>query len=130
MNVKNKIPESRFAYSTPLYTETIRFYKDVLQLEIYNSWDRGAYDRGTIFKSPNGTGLLEIEEGRIAPLITNASLYIEVENIDQFYEKAVQQGIQMIQPITNTSFGHRSFKFEDPNKLVIGFFEILSEIRD
>lgn len=126
MNVKNRMPESRFGYSTPLYAETIRFYKDVLQLEVYNSWDRGAFDRGTIFKSPNGAGLLEIEEGRTVPVITNASIYIEVENIEQLYEKAVQQGIQMIQPITDTSFGHRSFKFEDPNKLVIGFFEYLN----
>lgn len=126
MNIKNKMPESRFGYSTPLYAETIAFYKNVLQIEVYSSWDRGAYDRGTIFKSPNGAGLLEIEEGRTVPVISNASLYIEVENIEQLYEKAVKQGIQVIQPITNTSFGHRSFKFEDPNKLVIGFFEYLN----
>ncbi len=125
MTSKNKMPESRFGYTTNLYTETISFYKNILQLEIYNSWDRGPNDKGTIFKSPNGAGLLEIEEGETVPVITGATLYIEVENIDQLYEMAVKQAISIIQPIKNTSFGHRNFKFEDPNKLVIGLFEYL-----
>ncbi len=123
MAVKNKISESRFGYTTNLYAETISFYKNILQLEIYNSWDRGANDKGTIFKSPNGSGLLEIEEGETVPVISGASLYIEVDNIDKLYDMAVKQAVRIIQPIQNTSFGHRNFKFEDPNKLVIGLFE-------
>ena len=126
MNAKNKMPESRFGYTTNLYAETISFYKNILQLEIYNSWDRGANDKGTIFKSPNGSGLLEIEEGETVPVISGASLYIEVDNIDRLYEMAVNQAVRIIQPIQNTSFGHRNFKFEDPNKLIIGLFEYLT----
>ncbi len=126
MTTNNKMPESRFGYTTNLYVETISFYKNILQLEIYNSWDRGPNDKGTIFKSPNSVGLLEIEEGETMPVIIGASLYIQVENIDQLYEMAVKQAVSIIQPIQNTSFGHRNFKFEDPNKLVIGLFEYIT----
>ena len=126
MTSNNRMPESRFGYTTNLYAETISFYKNIMQLEIYNSCDRVPNDKGTIFKSPNGVGLLEIEEGEKVPVITGSSLYIEVENIEQLYEMAVKQAVRIIQPIQNTSFGHRNFKFEDPNKLIIGLFEYLT----
>lgn len=64
MNDKNNLPEFRFYYFTNRYKETVSFYKDRLQLEVMRSWDRGKLNRGTIFWSPNGTGLIEIEEGQ------------------------------------------------------------------
>lgn len=115
------LPEFRFYYFTNRYNETVSFYRDTLQLDIVRSWSRPG-DKGTIFLSPNGTGWIEIEEGRTAPVIQQGGLYIQVANVDQWYAMAIAKKIPVIQPITDTSYGHRSFKIEDPNKLVIGLF--------
>jgi predicted enzyme related to lactoylglutathione lyase len=116
--------EFRFYYFTNRYTETIYFYRNMLELEELRSWDRGYCQKGTIFQSPNGTGLIEIEEGIESPIL-QGGLYIEVEDVDDWYEKTVAKGIKIIEPLANTSYGHRSFKMEDPNKLIIGLFKYI-----
>jgi predicted enzyme related to lactoylglutathione lyase len=124
MNTTNIPLEFRYSYYTPLYAETVAFYKDLLQWEIFNSWDRGFCDKGTIFKSPNGTGLIEIEEGTVAPTL-NGELYIQVEDVDHWYELIVKKNFRIINPLSDTTYGHRNFKFADPNHLIIGFFKYL-----
>lgn len=115
-------PEFRFCYSTSLYVETVSFYKNILQLEEFNSWDRGERDRGTIFKSPNGMGFIEIEDGTAIPIV-GAELYIEVEDVDAWYELLADRKVNIIHSISDKSYGHRNFKFTDPNNIVIGFFK-------
>ena len=121
MNKNKNTPEFRFFYFTDKYEETVNFYRNKLQLVELRSWDRGENDKGAIFHSPNGTGYIEIEEGREAPVL-QGSLYVEVEEVDRWYEFVLSKGIKIIQPLTDMSYGHRSFKFEDPNKLRIGLF--------
>jgi predicted enzyme related to lactoylglutathione lyase len=118
-------PEFRFYYFTNRYASTVAFYKNILQLKEVRSWNRGEGDKGTIFQSPNGTGWIEIEEGTAAPII-QGGLYIQVDDVDAWYEK-LNKTVKIIQPITNTSYGHRNFKFEDPNRLSIGLFKYLEE---
>ncbi|MEO6105465.1 MAG: VOC family protein [Cyclobacteriaceae bacterium] len=118
-------PEFRFYYFTSRYAETVSFYRDILQLEEVRSWDRGDCEKGTIFRSPNGAGLIEIEAGTEIPTI-QGGLYIQVEDVDMWYNIAVVKKVNIIQPISNTSYGHRSFKFADPNNLIIGLFNYLS----
>lgn len=120
----NTPPEFRYSYSTTLYSETVSFYKDLLQWEVYNSWDRGINEKGTIFKSPNRTGLIEILEGTVNPTL-QGELYIQVEDVDHFYEMIVKKNITIINPLSDTSYGHRNFKITDPNNLVIGLFRYL-----
>lgn len=122
MNDNKNLPEFRFYYFTNRYAETVSFYRDTLQLIEINSWDRGHCQKGTIFRSPGGTGLIEIEEGIESPIL-QGGLYIEVVNVDEWYEKAVTKKIKIVTPLSNTSYGHRSFKFEDPGGLVIGLFK-------
>ena len=117
-------PEFRFYYFTSRYTETVSFYRDTLQLEVFRSWDRGNCEKGTIFRSPNGNGLIEIEEGVEIPIIQGV-IYIEVEDVDFWHEMIVKKKVNIVEAISNTSYGHRSFKFEDPNKLIIGLFKYI-----
>ncbi len=123
VNNKN-LAEFRFYYYTNTYKETVFFYENMLELEIVDSWDRGDNQRGTIFRSPNGIGLIEIEEGSETPVLQGA-LLIEVENVDVWYENIIKKEIKIVQPLGNTSYGHRSFKFEAPDKLVIGLFKYI-----
>ena len=120
------LPEFRFYYFTSRYAETVSFYRDTLQLEVFRSWDRGNCEKGTIFRSPNGNGLIEIEEGVEIPIIQGV-IYIEVEDVDFWYEMIVKKKVNIVEAISNTSYGHRSFKFEDPNKLIIGLFKYIDK---
>lgn len=115
------MPEFRFFYFTPKYRETVSFYKDILKLSEMRSWDRGAGNRGTIFHSPNGIGLIEIEEGSEIPVIQGC-LYIQVEDVDSWYELAVANNINITQPLMDTDYGHRSFRFMDPGGMSVGLF--------
>ncbi|GET33847.1 hypothetical protein PbJCM13498_27100 [Prolixibacter bellariivorans] len=96
-----------------------------MQLEEVRSWDRGHCNKGTIFKFPKSEFLLEVEESEEAPSFYGAGLYMEVDDVDDWYRKAVAQRIQIKQPISDTSYGHRSFKMEDPNGLTIGLFQYI-----
>lgn len=62
MNIANPLPEFRFYYFTSIYNETVSFYRDLLQWDVFRSWDRGQFEKGTVFRSPDGTGFIEIEE--------------------------------------------------------------------
>ncbi|MET0624647.1 MAG: VOC family protein [Pyrinomonadaceae bacterium] len=118
--MKNR--EFRFYYFTPHYEQTVAFYRDVLRLDIYHAWDRGAEERGTIFRSPNNAGFIEIEAGEGSPSI-RGGFYIEVADVEQLYEEARRRGAPILQELGVTSYGHRNFKTADPNGVEVCFFE-------
>lgn len=113
--------EFRFYYFTPRYEETVAFYRDALGLAVFRSWDRGEAHRGTVFRSPNGVGLIEIEAGTMAPQIAGG-FYIEVDDLDRWYERARQGGCPITREPTRTDYGHRNFRTVDPNGLEVTFF--------
>jgi catechol 2,3-dioxygenase-like lactoylglutathione lyase family enzyme len=117
--------EFRFYYFTPLYEQTVAFYRDVLCFEIYHAWDRGAADRGTIFRSPNGVGFIEIEAGEEPPSILGG-FYIEVADVGGWYEEVRRRGAPILKELGATSYGHRNFKTADPGGVEVSFFEYLS----
>jgi len=118
-------PEFRFYYFTPRYDETVRFYRDSLGFSVFRQWDRPDGDRGTIFHSPNGGGLIEVEAGETAPSILGG-LYIEVSDIDLRYRRLRLSGVEIKKELGHTSYGHRNFKIVDPNGIEIAFFQYVS----
>lgn len=112
--------EFRFYYFTSRYEETVAFYRDSLGFAIYHQWDR-PNDRGTIFHSPNVGGYIEIESGSSTPTLTGG-FYIEVENVDVWYERVRSIGAPLAVPLRETSYGHRNFKTVDPSGVEVCFF--------
>lgn len=117
-----RLHEFRFYYFTPFYEQTVRFYRDVLRFEVFHAWDRGEADRGTIFSSPNGPSLIEIEAGVDAPSILGG-FYIEVDDVATWYEDLQRRGAPVIKELSTTSYGHRNFKTADPSGVEVSFFE-------
>lgn len=117
--------EFRFYYFTPLYEQTVAYYRDVLSFEVYRAWDRGAADRGTIFHSPNGAGFIEVEAGD-GPASLSGGLYIEVPDVRRCYEEVQERGAPIVQELGETPYGHLNFKTVDPSGLEVAFFEYLS----
>ena len=119
--MENSSQEFRFYYFTPRYDETVRFYRDVLEFSVFREWDRGGDDRGTIFRSPNGGGLIEVEAGHTPPHISGG-FYIEVDDLETRYDRLKRSGANLCREIGLTSYGHRNFKLLDPNGIEVCFF--------
>ena len=45
---------------------------------------------------------------------TPVSLYIYVEDVDSFTEKAIAEGLKVLKPVSDQFYGDRSGRFEDP----------------
>ena len=117
----------RFAYFTPIYDETVAFYRDGLNMPIIHSWARSRDDRGTLIAA--ASGLIEVlaqPESRAEHLFDarspqGAFMVIEVEEADQVYERVVSNGLPIQQKLGNQSWGHRSFCVREPNGLALYF---------
>ena len=117
--------EFRFYYFTPAYEQTVGFYRDVLGFEVYHAWDRSAADRGTIFRSPNGAGFIEIEAGGQPPSISGG-FYLEVADVALWYDNVRRRGAPILKDLGATHYGHMNFKTADPGGVEVSFFEYLS----
>lgn len=117
--------EFRYYYFTPLYDEAVAFYRDLLGLEVVNAWDRGPDQRGTVFLSPNGVGLLEVEAGEASG--PAGGIYMEMDDVDAWYAELTSRGVPVSQELGDTSYGHRQFWIVDPAGLEIGFFSFLDD---
>jgi predicted enzyme related to lactoylglutathione lyase len=122
MNAATHAPEFRFYFFTAKYAETVAFYRDVLGLRIERSWDHSDQLRGTVFASPNGTGFIEVEQGEALPRI-RGGFYIEVDDIDGWYERVKAAGAPIGKRLGATGYGHRNFKAIDPSGIEVGFFQ-------
>lgn len=49
------------------------------------------------------------------------SLYIYVEDVDKFTEKAIAEGLEVIKPVSDQFYGDRSGHFKDPFGHMWGF---------
>lgn len=122
MKTTARPPEFRFYFFTSKYDETVAFYRDVLQLKVDRSWDRSDQHRGTVFASPNGTGLIEVEQGNRLPQI-DGGFYIEVDDIDGWYDRVTAAGATIKKNLGVTDYGHLNFKVVDPSGVDVGFFQ-------
>jgi len=52
---------------------------------------------------------------------TAVSLYLYVEDVDSFTEKAVAEGLEVLKPVTDQFYGDRSGAFKDPFGHIWGF---------
>ncbi len=122
MSPEKEPPEFRFYYFTSLYEQTVSFYREILQLEVKSMWDRPDGDRGTVFRSPNGVGLIEIEAGDQMPSLVGG-LYMEVADLQAWYSRLQHLGAPIRKELGVTSYGHLNFKIVDPSGVELCFFQ-------
>jgi len=133
--MKNNFGEFRFAYFTDKYEDTCKFYVNSMGWDLLFSWDRDASDKGSVFKA--GDGRLEVLQlpgnekdrtnaGLDYGLPEGAFMVIQVEGVDELYQKYKDKGLTFKQHLTNQSWGHRSFSVLDPNGIVLFMWESIS----
>ena len=93
---------------------------------MYRSWDREDGDRGTIFVAPNGSSLIEIEAGAQLPSLSGG-FYIEVPDLQGWYDRIRDAGAPIVKPLGVTSYGHENFKTRDPSGVEVTFFRYAVE---
>lgn len=118
----------RFAFFTSRYEETLDFYRNGLGLPILGSWDRSPDDRGTVFGAASGMiEVLAMPQGESDHLFDDrppqgAFMVVEVERIDAFHSRLLDNGVPIQQELKDQSWGHRSVCVRDPNGLTLYFF--------
>lgn len=118
----------RFAYFTPSYDDTVAFYRNGLGMSVIESWNRSADDRGTLIGAASGLiEVLALPKGESDHLFDNrrpqgAFMVIEVERVDDLYQRALAAHLPIQQSLRNQSWGHRSFCVREPNGLTLYFF--------
>jgi catechol 2,3-dioxygenase-like lactoylglutathione lyase family enzyme len=119
----------RFAYFTPVYEATVAFYRDGLGLPVLETWDRHPDDRGTLFGA--ASGMIEVlalpRSGASSHLWDDrppqgAFMVIEVGEVEALYQRVVDRGLPVTQPLTDQAWDHRSFCLREPNGLTLYCF--------
>lgn len=94
-----------------------RFYTGFLEMELARDMDWIL----TFVSKENNTAQISIfRNGENKPL-DNSAIFLsaEVSDIDRWYEKAKNQNIEIVYPITNEPWGVRRFFVKDPNGVTI-----------
>jgi catechol 2,3-dioxygenase-like lactoylglutathione lyase family enzyme len=117
MTIKRVVPNIK----TAAREESLEFYRDFLGLNV--QMDMGWIVTFVSKTHPN-TQLSVIASDRTAPVHPHVS--VEVDDVDELYNKAVQQNLEIIYPLTDEPWGVRRFFVRDPNGQVINLLSHLS----
>jgi catechol 2,3-dioxygenase-like lactoylglutathione lyase family enzyme len=101
--------------------ESREFYSEFLGFDI--GMDMDWIITFTSDKHPN-VQLSVITSDMSTPVHPNIS--IEVDNVDEFYNKAVQQRLEIAYPLTDEPWGVRRFFLRDPNGQIINLLSHIS----
>jgi catechol 2,3-dioxygenase-like lactoylglutathione lyase family enzyme len=120
--------EFRFAFFARDFQKSVDFYQSTLGMELVGDWNRE--DGKGALLSAGGTAVIEIygaADGEIydgpSPVALNLALRVEnASAVDKLYERLSGLGAEMIESPQNRSWGHRSFIFNDPDKIPIHIY--------
>ena len=107
------------------YDETVRFFTDVMGLEVLRSFEDGG--KGTILLAADGQ--LEVfAPGQHwgSPGVSGATLAWEVADADAEHARIVAAGGTVLGSVTTQVWGHKNFGVEGPDGWSITLFEVLN----
>lgn len=101
------------------------FYTHFLRMKL-------AMDMGwiqTYISKDNSTAQISIFENRGNKPLDNSAIFlsIEVSEIDEWHQRAINENIEIVYPITNEDWGVRRFFIKDPNGITINLLTHLKE---
>jgi catechol 2,3-dioxygenase-like lactoylglutathione lyase family enzyme len=123
--------EFRFVCHVADFEATVAFYREGLGLDVAGGWDRGADDRGLLFRAASGIiEVLRTHDRQLSP--AEAWLLIEVDDVASLYERVRKFGLPLREELLDTAWGHRRFVVVDPNGVNVAFFSYIGprEVKD
>ena len=118
--------EIRVLVGTTDFDGATRFYGDVLGFPVQEHWD-APDGRGTLFRCASG-GVIEIFEDsphHPAEAPRGVKVAVEADDVDALYDRVTRAGVEVVDPIGDRPWGHRSFEIRDPSGLPLVFFTAL-----
>ncbi|MDH3584571.1 MAG: glyoxalase superfamily protein [Phycisphaerae bacterium] len=119
MSIRRVVPD----ISSQDLAKSRAFYVDFLGLQI-------AMDMGFImtFVSPtNPTAQLSVLREDKDGAVPTPDVSVEVEDVAQLHERAVERGFEVVYPLTDEPWGVRRFFVLDPNGTVLNIMSHLPE---
>jgi lactoylglutathione lyase len=118
----NPIQEFRIALTVDDFDQAVRFYRDVLGLELRQSWS-DADGRGVILELPRATlevldrpqadAIDRIETGRV--LEGNVRLAVQVDDLETATAALEQAGAKPMHASVRTPWGHHNQRVTTPD---------------
>jgi catechol 2,3-dioxygenase-like lactoylglutathione lyase family enzyme len=106
-----------FVVHTTRFDESMRFYGDVLGLELVEEWHEDGH--GAVFRLTADVDLELIELER-ADGYGGVALGVEVEDVDGTYDRVVAAGTAKAPPVD--AWGKRGFGTRDPNGVPVNIY--------
>jgi uncharacterized glyoxalase superfamily protein PhnB len=108
------------------YDAAIHYYRDLLNFSVDHSWDNGAGNKGCVFRVGDGT----IEILALKPNVEhkppmNFEIYMEVEDVNDFYFHVKSKGIPISGEIADKPWGQRTFSLSDPDGIKLVFYSAI-----
>lgn len=124
-----KALEFRFAFHARDFETSIRFYRDLLELEPAPGWWDRPDGKGALF-SAGRTAVVEIygaAQGETydgpSPTAINLALRLpDSSAVDDFHDQLTRVGIQGLESPQDRPWGHRSFIVRDPDGIPIHIY--------
>ena len=119
--------EFRFIFRAKDYEASVAFYRDGLELPVVGSWDRGPAERGTLFQAASGiVEVLALAPGETYVPPQGMELGYEVDDVDEWYQRAQKKDLPISKAIADRPWGHRTFSVTDPDGIRVILYSIIS----
>lgn len=115
--------EIRVLVGTADFERSSAFYGDLLGFAVAEEWD-DSDGRGVLFQAATG-GVIEVfEDSPHHPFEPPAGVKVAVEvtDVDALYERVTSTDVEIVDPIGERPWGHRSFEICDPSGFHLVFF--------
>jgi len=118
--------EFRFIFRAKDYEASVAFYRDGLELPVVGSWDRGPSQRGTLFQAASGIiEVLALAPGDAYVPPQGMELGYEVDDVDEWYQRAQKKDLPVSKEIADRPWGHRTFSITDPDGIRVILYSII-----
>ena len=122
----------RFVYTARDFKRAVSFYQEKLSMQLIAGWDRP--DGKGALLSGGGNAVVEIlgaAEGTAydGPPPSGVYLAIEIDDVDGWYRRLVDAGVQIEVPPRDLPWSHRAFRFRDPEGVPISLYSVISQNR-
>ena len=108
-----------FVIHTDRFDESLRFYRDILELELVEEWHDAGH--GAVIRLTEGSDLELIELDVQQESHGGVALGLEVDAVDAWYARIVASGVPVNAPPVD-AFGKRGFGVTDPNGVRVNVY--------
>lgn len=120
------MPEFRVIFVASDYDASVRFFNDVMGLEVERSF--GEIFRGTILLAASGRiEVIEDGAGWDTPGVAGVTVSWEIADADAEHARLVAAGAPIVRPPELQPWGHNSFEVAGPDGLRIILFEVVAQ---